>query len=55
MVLMLAVSISPRALAAASMPSCEASSRSVRSLSFMFWAASLVKVITRNCEMDASG
>ena len=54
-VLMLAVSISPRALAAASMPFWEASSRSVRSLSFIFCAASLVKVITRNCEIDASG
>ena len=55
MVLMVAVSISLRALEAWFTPSCEAFSRRFRSLSFMFWAASLVKVMTRNWEIDASG
>jgi len=55
MVLMVAVSISPRALAAGSLPPSAASSSRRRSLSFMFWAASFVKVMTRNWEMEASG
>lgn len=55
MVLMVAVSISLRALDACSIPFWDAFSSRLRSLSFMFWAASLVKVMTRNCEMEASG
>ena len=52
---MAAVSISLRALEAGSLPSPAASSRRFRSLFFMFCAASLVKVMTRNCEIEASG
>ena len=55
MVLMAAVSISLSALEARLTPCCEAFSSRSRSLSFMFRAASLVKVITRNWEIDASG
>ncbi len=55
MVLIVAVSISLSALDAASFPSIAALSRRLRSLSFIFWAASLVKMITRNWEIDTPG